>query len=72
MGEGGRDTAEELLLVGGIVASETVVAVFRLGGECATSGRIVVAYDEPLPKGGFEVAHSEGAQVPEIFQDKVS
>ncbi len=72
VGEGGRDAAEELLLVGGVVASETVVAVFGLGGECATGGRIVVAYDEPLPKGGFEVAHSEGAQVPEIFQDKMS
>lgn len=60
-GKGGSKAAEELLLVGGIVASETVVAVFGLGGECATGGGIVVAYDEPLPKGGLEVAHSEGA-----------
>ena len=71
-GKGGSKAAEELLLVGGIVASETVVAVFGLGGECATGGGIVVAYDEPLPKGGLEVAHSEGAQAPEIFQDEVS
>ena len=72
VGEGGRNAAEELLLVGGVVASETVVAVFGLGSECATGGRIVMTYDEPLPKSGLEVAHSEGAQVPEIFQDEVS
>ena len=70
--EGGCDAAEELLFVGGIMAAKAVVAVFGLGSECATGGRIVMTYDEPLPKGGLEVAHSEGAQVPEIFQDEVS
>ena len=70
--EGGSKTAEELLFVGGIMAAETVVAILGFGGECATGGRIVMTYDEPLPKGGLEVAHSEGAQVPEIFQDEVS
>ena len=54
------------------MAAEAVVAVFGLGSECATGGRIVMTYDEPLPKSGLEVAHSEGAQVPEIFQDKVN
>ncbi len=71
-GKGGSKTAEELLFVGGIMAAEAVVAVFGLGSECATGGRIVMTYDEPLPKGGLEVAHGKGAQVPEIFQDEVS
>ena len=70
--EGGCDAAEELLFVGGIVAAEAVVAILGFGGECATGGRIVMTYDEPLPKGGLEIAHGEGAQVPEIFQDEVS
>ena len=70
--EGGSKTAEELLFVGGIMAAEAVVAILGFGGECATGGRIVMTYDEPLPKGGLEIAHGEGAQVPEIFQDEVS
>lgn len=70
--EGGSKTAEELLFVGGIMAAETVVAILGFGGECATGGRIVMTYDEPLPKSGLEIAHGEGAQVPEIFQDEVS
>ena len=71
-GKGGSKAAEELLFVGGIMAAEAVVAVFGLGSECATGGRIVMTYDESLPKGGLEIAHGEGAQVPEIFQDEVS
>ena len=71
-GKGGSKAAEELLFVGGIMAAEAVVAIFWLGSECATGGRIVMTYDEPLPKGGLEIAHGEGAQVPEIFQDKVN
>ena len=71
-GKGGCDAAEELLFVGGIMAAEAIVAVFGLGSECATGGCIVMTYDEPLPKSGLEVAHSEGAQVTEIFQDEVS
>ncbi len=59
--KGGCDAAEELLFVGGIMAAEAVVAVFGLDGECATGGRIVMTYDEPLSKGGLEITHGEGA-----------
>ena len=61
VGEGGRKTAEKLLFVGGIMAAETVVAILGFGGECATGRRIVMTYDEPLPKGGLEITHGEGA-----------
>ena len=70
-GESGGEAAKEGLFIGGIVAPKAVVAILGFGGDGASGGRIIVAYDEPLAEGGLEVAQSKGAQRAEVLQYEV-